>query len=166
MALNATVGDAAANSYVTRAQANTYFTDRLQDSDWSNDATGDSALVMATRRLEILTYLGEKADSAQALKWPRIDVFDENGDEYDSDAIPEPVRQATYELALRILKDNAASTDFMAETGLEGFDRAKVGPVEVEPRHSRSAASIPGYVLDLIRHTLAGSPMMATLKRQ
>jgi hypothetical protein len=147
MALDATIGGASSNSYVTRAEATTYFGDRLDVDEW-DDATNaqkDAALVMATLRLEQEDYVGSRADEDQNLKWPRMSVYIDNVYQ-DSADIPRPIKEATYELALAILKDNT----LLADTGLEGFESVKLGEMDVVPRF-RAGGTLPAEVTRLLR---------------
>lgn len=166
--LTATASSATANSYATVAEGNAYFDERVQASNWTGESDADvkeRALIMATRRVDQLSFEGAKSTDTQALKWPRINAFDESGYEYDTDAVPTLVKHATFEIALKILNDNADSTDPLADSGLEQFDRAKVGPLDVEINHTRSSTALPDNVTRILRPVLRGSGMMATLER-
>jgi len=147
MALDATVGGASSNSYVTRAAAETYFGDRLDVTEWDNASNDnkDAALVMATLRLEQEDYDGVRADQDQNLKWPRYSVY-VDGVYQDSAAIPRVIKEATYELALAILKD----TTLLSDTGLEGFASVKLGELDITPRF-RAGGSLPAEVDRLLR---------------
>lgn len=154
--LVATVGGETSNSYVTVAEADTYFDERLAVTEWT-DLSGDDdkvrALIMATRRLDLEEYEGEKADIAQALKWPRIYATDDDGEEYDSDTIPTIVQHSTYELALELLK----AGDPLGDTGLDGFEEVRIGPIMVKPRVSEKAAELPDNVRRWLRPVLISS---------
>jgi hypothetical protein len=76
-----------------------------------------------------------------------------------------PVLHATYELALRLLRDSAAGTDTLADDGLSRFKRAKVGPLEVEVNQSESSGTVPDHVLRILRHLLRRAAFMAKLER-
>jgi hypothetical protein len=68
--IDATVGGASANSYVTLAAADTYFETTPESSTWS-DKTNDAknrALISATRWIDALTFYGDRCSTAQALK--------------------------------------------------------------------------------------------------
>src|ERR1041385_7228772 len=98
MALIATIGGSTSNSYVTLTEANDYFDDRLNAAEW-NAATSDSkekALITATRRIDEEQFVGYKVSNTQALKWPRFNVYDEDGLIFDSTTIPERVKHAVY----------------------------------------------------------------------
>jgi hypothetical protein len=111
------------------------------------------AVVMATNRLEQEEYHGTPTSSTQRLLWPRSGLSDDDGRSYDQDTIPRPVEEATYELALALLNGETELKD----TGLEGFNRAKVGSLEVEPRHGREAGALPRQVLRLLDGLRIGS---------
>jgi hypothetical protein len=165
--VTATVGGATSNSYVTIAEADTYFAERLQVTNWTgaNEDVQGRAVIAATRQLDREQFVGEKSDTAQALKWPRIAAYDEDGYEYASDAIPTPIKHATFELALRLLNQNADSADLLAGSGLESFKRVKVGPIEVEPRHAYDPSDLPDSVLDLIEHVVTTAAFSGELIR-
>lgn len=161
--LIATVGHADANAYLTVAAAALYFDTRPTSASWDDASAGARirALIQATRQIDTLRFRGESVTDAQALKWPRVSVFNEDGYEYPTNAIPQIVQDATCEAAFQML---VAGADTLADTGLEGFKRAKVGPLEVELR-ARRAARLPDYVLTLLRPVLLGVGMMARLVR-
>lgn len=153
--LVATVGSATANSYVTVAAADTYFDERLNVTDWttlSGDDDKERALIMATRRLDLEEYEGEKTDIAQALKWPRLYATDDDGEEYDSDTIPMIVQHSTFELALEFLKSDA-----LADTGLDGFEEIQVGPIRVKTRLGEKVGELPDNVRRWLRPVLISS---------
>lgn len=119
VAIDATVGGASSNSFVTLAEAATYMEGRLNASAWETDATTDSknrALVEATRELNVLVYEGFRATSTQALAWPRYGAVDPDqfgaGHLYESTEIPQRIKDAECELALEFIK--AGTTDVAA----------------------------------------------------
>lgn len=161
MALDATLSGASSNSYVTRAEATTYFGDRLDVDEW-DDATNaqkDAALVMATLRLEQEDYIGSRVDEDQNLRWPRYSVYIDNVLQ-DSGAIPRVIKEATYELALAILKD----TTLLSDTGLEGFESVKLGELDVTPRF-RAGGTLPAEVNRLLRAVKTSAPYSVRLAR-
>jgi hypothetical protein len=106
MALDVTVGGAAAESYVSVADATTYLTARgVADSAFKSKATPDkeAALRKATAYIDnYYKFRGTKATDAAALQWPRYDVW---AFSYyvDSDAIPQRIKDACCELALKAI---------------------------------------------------------------
>lgn len=165
--LVATAGSATANSYITVAAATTYFDERTNVANWTA-ADGDDqarALISATRRLDVEAYKGDKATQGQALEWPRIGATNRDGYDYDTATIPTFLEQATSELALRVLNDDANSTDSFADTGLEEFNSAAVGPLNVERNASFRAAQLPETVHRLIRHVSNSGGVSRPLSR-
>lgn len=152
-----TAGSASANAYASTTDGDTYFDERLNAGAWTGASTDDKerALIMASRRLDAERFQGEKAETGQALEWPRVWAFDKDGEEYASDAIPTVVQHATFELALRLLNDG--DTDTFANTGLEEFKRAKVGEMEVERAPAFNAGQLPDSVRRILSHVLRSS---------
>lgn len=166
--LDATVGGTSSNTYALVAAADTYLDERLRSSAWTGESDVDvkeRALIMATRQIDVLDFKGYKNSADQALEWPRSDVYDRDGEPYATDSIPTLIQHATFELALDLLNANADSVDRFANSGLEAFDRAKVGPLEVEPSHNRRAGQIPDRVMRLLAHVRASAGLMQTLER-
>jgi len=147
--LDATVGGADSNSYITRANAQLYFDTRTGVAEWTDAAVADQdrALIMATSRLEQEEYEGSIPDADQALKWPRSGLTDEDGRLYDDDAIPAPIERACCELALAFLKDEVS----LGDTGLEAFQHVQVGPLQVTPRVAPPAGGLPQQVQRFLR---------------
>lgn len=123
--IDASVGGASSNSYVTLAEAATYMTARLNASAWETDATTDNknrALVEATRELNVLVYEGFRAASTQALAWPRFGAVNPDqfgaGHLYLSTEIPQRIKDAQCELALEFIK--AGTTDLAALPATDG----------------------------------------------
>lgn len=106
------------NSYVTVAEATAYFEGRLYSTTWTSaGATLQAqAVVMAARMIDSeIQFNGFKLNAAQALQWPRVecpdpdisdDVFSGSavGPFILSDIVPKPVKDASCELALKLLQ--------------------------------------------------------------
>lgn len=163
MALTHTPGGAADNSYVTLAEAETYFADRVGASDngnWNKDASGNSrtdaqkstALVTATRRIDEERFFGTKTTGGQALKWPRTEVIDEDGEEYSSASIPRLVKEATYLTALELLR-----VDFLQENYLDNVDFMSTGTVQIKQFTQGSVGKLPAEARRLLRNLMVNS---------
>ena len=140
----ATAGSGTANSFVTESEVIAYMATRLNNSAWTT-VTGSTctedekkALIEATRELSALNYIGERVDGTQALSWPREDAqnpdspgIDSMGGEtlgdFDSDEIPQRVKDATCELAFQFLKQGTA--DVAALDATIGVLSETVGPL-------------------------------------
>lgn len=148
MPLDATLGGAAATSYVTLSAAEGYLGDRLFASAWENadESERSRALIQATAWLDAMAWEGMKATTTQRLAWPRAyaptqepsfaDAFptsakllDARARYYPETEIPRPIIEATCELALALLGESA---DPSARDAAEGITREKVGPLETE----------------------------------
>lgn len=153
--LVSTASGTSSNSYVSVSEADVYFGERLNATAWTAASTDDKerALIMATRRIDQERFLGWKTVEQAALKWPRDGVYDDDGDDYDSSVVPDIVKQATYELALKLLADG--TSDYVLPTGLEEFRRAKVGSLEVERDPTFRAGELPDNVRRLLRPVIS-----------
>lgn len=166
MALVATVSGASSNSYVTLAEAESYFDDVLgasDNGDWETtlagaartDAQKSAALVTATRRIDEEMFLGYKVSTTQALKWPRYEVYDEDGIAlYNSasPAIPERVKQATYACARELLK-----TNFINEDYLQNFSFFSTGTLQFKQFTQQSAGRLPSECIRLLRSVMTSA---------
>lgn len=100
-------GKADAESYADLAFANAYVTSQGGDATW--DATGDPAKEAALRKATQYVddtfepqWKGWRKAASQALRWPRQGVYDRDGYQLASDALPLRLKQATAVVALEI----------------------------------------------------------------
>lgn len=150
-------GLSTANSYATVAEADAYHQSRLHTSTWDAAYSTDkeAALIWASRLLDEHTnWCGTPATSTQALCWPRSSTYSKIGVLLSSTAIPADVKNATSELARRLLaSDRPQSSE-------EGTVTSKsVGPLSISYAGSRSSAAVPDSVSWMVRHLIA--PRMA-----
>ena len=148
------------NCYVTRAEANTYFGDRLDAALWTaaDDATKDQALVTATMMIDTKTFVGYATDSDQALAFPRVgQYFDERVGAivvFDEDVVPDRIKKATYEQALHLLTnrnllDDTGNIRHLAVTGVARMQSitspdlfGDAADFQMQPLIERGAASL------------------------
>jgi hypothetical protein len=147
--IDATVGGATANSYVTLASANSYMEGRLNATTW-DDATDDEknrALVEATHELEVQPWDGTRVTTTQALAWPRqwvVNPDDPNYNDYSTTVIPSRVTTAQMELAFQFIK--SGTTDVAALDPTDGIIRKKVDVLETEySEHGRLVRGLRRY---------------------
>lgn len=157
--LNATIGGARSNSYLTYAEANAYFDERLALAvPWSTSGQ-EAALIMATRVLDALAqpfktlfpgppayyrirrqWTGTAATAVQRLAWPRVGMLDQNGTPLDvllgSNSATDPTVFTT--AAEHHLQDNQEVLIF----GVEGSVPDVNGP-QVATVVSPTAFSVP-----------------------
>jgi len=126
------------NTYVTLADANAYFANRLNTQIW--DGAGDNdkskALIMATKSLDRLIFKGSKVNIDQSLQFPRY--FKEyihaeflnliSGVTLD---IPQLVQDACCEEAMAIL-GGVSNPNTRATLQQQGVKRIKFGNAEEE----------------------------------
>jgi len=170
--IDATVGGASANSFVTLSEWSTYMEGRL-NSDSFDDATTDNqnrALAEATRELSAMTWRGYRVDDTQALSWPRQWAHDPDSptqDYYDTDVVPTRVKRATYELALAFLK--GGTTDIVSLEGDRLVKRTNIaGAIEteyVDPQSRPVGMARYPAVMREIRPLLAGSSITSEVVR-
>lgn len=92
--------------------------------DRSNYSDKSKALIMATRYLDQMMYLGERTTDTQKLSFPRMFLVDPDAtavywgqqlrlrtDYFDENVIPDRILFATYELAFRLLSDPELAGD-------------------------------------------------------
>ena len=147
--IDATVGGANANSYLTLADAQAIVDGFVQDADvtaWATATTDQKnrALFTATQRLDRERYLGARATDTQALQWPRTGVrkpdtyintytvgfpFRITTDYFTDTEIPTQVKYAQVVLAV-YLHNNP---DGIGLSGLEDYKNVKIGSIDVTP---------------------------------
>ena len=147
--IDATVGGANANSYLTLAAAELIIEGLVQDADvtaWASATTDQKnrALFTATQRLDRERFLGARATDTQALQWPRTGVrkpdtyintyaigfpFRLTTDYYTDTEIPDQIQKAQVLLAV-YLHNNP---DGLGLSGLEDYKNVKIGSLDVTP---------------------------------
>lgn len=145
--INATVGAADANSYLTLAEAQAIVDGLVEDDDvvaWGTATTDQKnrALFTATQRIDRERYLGARSTETQALQWPRTGVrrpdtyintysvgfpFRIQTDYFTDDEIPSQIQEAQVILAV-YLNNNK---DGIGLSGLEDFNNVSIGNINV-----------------------------------
>lgn len=101
-------GLSTAESYVSVAAAETYL-GLVGDTTFAAKTTAEkeAALRKATQYIDgHYEFKGLKVKREQALQWPRVGVTDESGFEWDSNAVPEKLKQAAAEAALKSISED------------------------------------------------------------
>lgn len=142
------------NSYVTVAEADSYFADRLNATAWTSaDATlKGQSLVTAAILLNEQRWIGTAVSEDQPLAFPRSgEYFDPRvgASVYLSAGIPSRVTNANFELALHLLQNDA----LLEDTG--GVSSLVVGPIQLTSL--QKANRIPKTVKTLITPLLINS---------
>ena len=170
ISLDATIGGANANTYLTLSDANDIIDGLVEDADvtaWAS-ATDDQknrALYTAAQRLDRERYLGARATDTQAMQWPRTGVrkpdtyvntyatgfpFRISEDYFTDEEIPDQIKRAQIELAV-YLKNN---TDGISLSGLNDFKNVKIGSLDVTP--DKSGAVGADHVPPMFERYLTG----------
>lgn len=148
MAIEATPGHAAANSYVTVVETDTYFSARI-NAAWSalTNIQKEAALISATDYLDATyetQFKGLRASSTQALAWPREGVT-VDGVEILPTIIPTRLKHAQMQLALK-----ASAGELLAdETQTVRSEKVDVISVEYAP------GSVAGTLYTFVSRLLA-----------
>lgn len=147
-------GDSNADAYLSRSEASSYFSNRDNPSIWTNASDGDkdAAILYATKYLDsMFKWKSNIIDKSQALDWPRESFEDEQEREYGGKVVPQPIKDATAELALKHLEEGLNSTK---QEGRE-IRRERAGSSEIE-YFAGSGSRDFGYIKMLVQHL--GSP--------
>lgn len=145
--IDATLKGTAANSYVTLAEANAYFETVPHDEHWTgSDDAKNRVLITATRYLDNFEYHGERCSTTQALKWPRKE-YKVDGVKIDCTFIPQPVKNATFELAHSLLYKGEA---LVGTTGTQGtYEEVELGDLKVKFKDSSQTPGVINNILDI-----------------
>jgi hypothetical protein len=131
-------GLANSNSYISLADANTYWSANLYADNWNaaSDADKQRALGMATQVIDRMTvFRGFRRSVAQALEWPRLecprigvsefaylDALRRFSEYWNEQQIPSPLAYATAHLAGDLL-----GGDRTAEDSAKGLQSLNIG---------------------------------------
>lgn len=168
--LDTTIGGASSNSYVSVAEADSYFDARLNTEAWT--ATSDNktrALLMAAQRLESENWIGSRVTTTQRLAWPRLYVQKVDGsgygwgygyayrcqfgDVYLSTEIPQRVKDAQCELALSFL-------DGFDESGDEAMDSFTADGVSIKFSSQKPSSAMPFVAGQILSGLIAGNRLI------
>ncbi len=153
-----TIGSASANSYISEADARSYFDDRLDGRPFIEASSDDQqrVLLMAAARLNDTQWAGVRASASQSLAWPRIGVvkrdtvaFSAILDQWASDEIPQFVKDAQCLLALSYLQGY--------EEGAPRITKLSQDGLTLEREYAQPVGVLPAAVLRLISPYLMGT---------
>ena len=158
--VNATVGDASANSYVETAEADLYFDEAIGKDAWPAAAsdTRDAAVISASRYLDqYMDWNGYRTTDTQRMDFPRNGVTDRDGLLYSDTTIPELLKQAVFELAYYLVVNGGIN--FVDQT----LDRVKVAVIDIKFTAKSIDIGIPLFIENMISHL--GSSLVSGLGR-
>jgi hypothetical protein len=147
------------DTYATQVALAAYLATRLGTDAWdtASEANRIKASLQACRAIETLApFKGAVASTAQALNWPRDDVYDPRGVEYASTGYPTPLVQAQAEEALALLQqittagtvgDTAAALDRARGIKARSLNKASVTYGDAPPLAGGALRSATAYQL-------------------
>lgn len=139
-------GVANANSYISEADLTTFATARGVTLTTSTE----TLLIKAMDYIEAFSFKGIKKERDQALQWPRLEVYID-GYYWDSDEIPQELKDALCHTAIAIDQSNDPLQDMPRQTVAE-----KVGEIEVHYSPGSSSVARNIRILNAIRKLLRG----------
>ena len=155
------------NAFISVAYAKMYWSDRGRDlAATYDDAEIQAAIVRATQYLsESFRYKGypKKPRNAtggqQALEFPRVDLFDQEGYWVDSNSIPPEIMEATAEVMWQeLVNPFSMSPTYEYQSRVKS---EKIGPIAIEYdvtyKTAESARPVVLLVRDLIGQFLLAS---------
>lgn len=164
--LDATVGGAASNSYLTLAEAATYFEMRTTVPGWETADEQEVLLMMATRVMDAMArphstyypgppphtitsgaWTGAPATTTQRLAWPRTGMYDQNGNVIASNVIPLDLKYATAELAGQL---GTADSTVDNSVQIQGITSIRAGSVALTFKDMIERHVIPDMVYSLM----------------
>ena len=181
--IDATVGGASANSYITLSDANTIVEGLILDDDvsaWdgSSNDNKNRALFTAAVRVDRERFLGARVTNTQALQWPRTGVrkpdtyintyatgfpFRISTDYFTDTEIPDQVKKA--QVILGVYLNN--NRDGLGLSGLEDYKNVKIGNLEATPNFygSVGADRVPPLFDRYFTGLRIGGPGNVAIKR-
>jgi len=144
-------GKADADSYLSLTDADTYNTNHSASAAWiaAAEAVKEKALRLATQYLDV-RYGGRwksyRSNELQALAWPRAYAIDRDGYYWDSDQMPQRLKDATVELALRVVGGDTLFAD-ITKPGTIKSQSVTVGPIQKSIEYMGGYTQVKGYPL-------------------
>lgn len=143
-----------AESFISVADANTYFTNRGITAWTGSDAVKEQALRKATDYMQGRygrRWKGTRKFDSQALAWPRVGVLDADDYSVSDTIVPTPVKYACAELAVRSLTTSLLPDD--TAPGIKSESVSIPGPISKSVSYTGSKSKTPYFpvVDDLVR---------------
>lgn len=137
-----------ADSYLSVADADSYFTEHGSPSEWTGATTGEkeAALKYATIWLDSnFQWYSEVYSTSQVLEWPRKAFYDSDGRAVGGENnMPQALLDATAETALEWLKESFTSA-------ASAIRRERIGSAEVEYATTSGQKKVIGFVKKMVR---------------
>ena len=153
-------GSATADSYLSVADCDTYWTNHGAPATWTAATTAEKeeALRMGTQYLDAVyctRWKGMRYDDDQALDWPRSGVYDNDGWAIDSDEMPTQLLDATAEAAYRHLSETNGLIPDITNPGTIKRYRVKAAVVEQDTIYAGVRSQIKQFrIIELLLQDL------------
>jgi len=139
------------NSYVSLAEADSYFSDRLDVAAWeiASETQKQQSLITATNILDTLDWVGIISSESQLLAFPRTGSYFDPKFGYEvvlKDDVPYRIISAVYEIAYHLLNNDG----LLDSTG--NVSSLSIGNITLN--NIRSAGRIPNSAQKLINPLL------------
>jgi hypothetical protein len=164
----ATPASPLANSYATLEEVQAYIDARIPLAGWDDAEAQDALVIMATRTLDMMAqgrrtlvmsggvpayyrvsrkWTGSPATTTQRLAWPRIGMYDQNGNAIDPTSIPQALKDAVAEFAGQLSGgDRTLDNDVI----VQGLTSVKAGSVSLAFKDNIMPQVIPDAVFNLL----------------
>lgn len=141
--------DPASNSYTTVSFADDYIsTNSFSVAKWDALLTADKEKLLSRVSKyfdKIVDWNGDRVEQDSGMRWPRANVYDNDGFLIADDSIPIALQEAVCEFAPYLIDE-----DWTTPQGQRGFKQIKVDVIglEIEPGYVRP--SLPDIVIDML----------------
>lgn len=123
------------NSYVTSAEATTYFADRYGYDAWVAEANKDGALISAAQILgNYCQWYGYPVVEEQALEFPRYP---------DADPVPQEIKDSQCEIAFLIITQGSVS-----QKADDAIEELKAGSVSLKFKATQKGNPLTNSLVD------------------
>lgn len=143
-------GKSDAESYLSVADCDTYWTKHGDPTTWSGATTAakEEALRMATQYLDVVygaRFRGYRVDEDQSLAWPRSGIIDRDGYEVPDDALPSKLEEATAEAAHRHITETDGLIPDLDNPGTVGELEQQIGPLRERIKYTGGNSPIKRF---------------------
>lgn len=118
------------NSYVTIAEADEYFQDKLYSTDWNeaSESTKEKALKTAAKKIDSQRLRGRKVETSQILEFPRSIYSQFEKYLVSQTEVPQAVKDAQCEEAFALISmgENANKRAQLQALGVKSFSIGKL----------------------------------------
>ena len=130
-------GKSNADSYISVADADQYFENHNNPSDWTGATQSEKEMALRNATQYLDSYYGARwrgrkklLEEDQSLDWPRYEAYDDNDRWIDSETLPAKLLEATAESGLRDITETDGLLPDIDEPGTVKKYSVQVGPIK------------------------------------